>query len=201
MSHKMTETTMPAAEAAAAASSEDERGSYEFAFHILPTVAEGEVPAVFAALKDIITKAGGELFDEEVPERFDLAYDIVEHLEGKNRKFSSAYFGWIRFKAVSAKIEEITSEVETRTDILRYLLIRLTKVEEENPFRFHETLKDEKMVTTVDESKVVPDFTTVKESVPVQKEDDAQEEKKEDTKGDGEVDETELNEALKKEVE
>ena len=96
---------MPAAEAAAAtAGSDDERGSYELAFHVLPTVAEGEVASVFETLKGIITKDGGEIFDEEAPERFDLAYEIVQNIEGKNRKFSSAYFGWVRFKADAAKI-------------------------------------------------------------------------------------------------
>lgn len=194
----MAENVMPAAEAAAApATVDDERGSYELAFHILPTVAEGEVPTVFESLKTMITNDGAEIFDEEAPERFDLAYDIVQHLEGKNRKFSSAYFGWVRFKTPADNIAKITSEIEARSDILRYLLIRLSKVEEENTFRFHEALKSEKMVTTVEESKVMPDFTTV-----IEGEDSGEEEKKEadGTEG-GDVDEKELDEALKKEVE
>ncbi|NIQ05862.1 MAG: 30S ribosomal protein S6, partial [Candidatus Korarchaeota archaeon] len=60
--------------------------SYELAFHVLPTVAEGEVPTVFATIKDHITNNGGAIFDEEAPERFDLAYEIVKYLEGRNRK-------------------------------------------------------------------------------------------------------------------
>jgi len=155
----MKDTHMPATEATIADAHDDERGSYELAFHILPTVAEGEVPTVFAALKDIITHTNAEVFDEETPERLDLAYEVVEHLEGKNRRFASAYFGWVRFRAEGASIETITNEIDTRTDILRYMVIRLTKVEEENPFRFHEALRDEKMVTHVEESDVVPDTT------------------------------------------
>ena len=57
----MAETKMPAAEAATA----DEKNSYEFAFHVLPTVAEGEVPTVFEALKALITNAEGEITSEE----------------------------------------------------------------------------------------------------------------------------------------
>ena len=67
----MSETIMPAAEATS--TSEVEFTSYEFAFHVLPTVAEGEVPGVVDSLKALITKAGGEIFDEEEAQRFDLA--------------------------------------------------------------------------------------------------------------------------------
>lgn len=142
---KMSETTMPAAEAV-------DRNSYELAFHVLPTVAEGEVSGVFDAVKALITTNGGELFDEESPERFDLAYEIIKPIEGKNRKFTSAYFGWVRFTAEAEVIAILTEELETNTNLLRHLLIKLTKVEEANPFRFHEAMAAEKTVSTVDEA-------------------------------------------------
>jgi len=150
----MSETQMPAAEANNGLL-ENEQNSYEFAFHVLPTVAEGEVNSVFDAIKALITKDGGEIFDEEAPERFELAYEIVKHIEGKNRKYASAYFGWVRFKAEASIIEGFLEEIESRGDILRHLLIKLTRVEEENPFRFHPSLASFKKVTTVDESDLV----------------------------------------------
>lgn len=168
---------MPAAEAA-------ERNSYELAFHVLPTVAEGEVSGVFDSIKSLITTNGGELFDEESPERFDLAYDIVKHIEGKNRKFSSAYFGWVRFKTEAEAIAVITEELDTDINILRHLLIKLTKVEEANPFRFHEAMAAEKTVRTVDEAPAK------KEEVQEKEEEVAEEEEK--------VDATEIDEALEK---
>jgi len=126
---------MPAAEAMAA----DERDvlSYELAFHVLPTVAEGEVTTIFDSIKALITNAGGELIGEEAPARFELAYEIVKYLEGRNRKFSSAYFGWVRFKLDPSQVDEIAQEVEAMKEILRSMVIRLTKIEEENPFEFH----------------------------------------------------------------
>ena len=131
---------MPAAEA-------KDSVRYELAFHVLPTVAEGEVSSVFESLKAHITKNGGEIFDEEAPARFDLAYEIIKYLEGRNRKFTSAYFGWVRFNAEAAHIEEMMSEIEGMKELLRHLLIKLTKVEEENPFRFHEALATSKVET------------------------------------------------------
>lgn len=191
----MTDEKMPVAEAAV--NETDERFAYELAFHVLPTVAEGEVEAAFDAIKAHITKNGGELFGEEAPERFDLAYDIVKHTEGKNRKYSSAYFGWVRFKSESSAIEGIVEEVEADANILRHMLIKLTKVEEAHPFKFHEALVVDKMVTTVEESSIVPDVTTVAAEAPA--EEAKTEELKTEDEESAEVDESELDAALKKE--
>lgn len=154
---------MPAAEADVAVMLEDERNSYELAFHILPTVAEGEVQGAFDAIKALITKDGGEIFDEEAPERFELAYEIVKHLEGKNRKFSSAYFGWVRFKANAETVIPLQEEVEGRADMMRHMLIKLTKTEEENPFQFHEAIESFKMVMDIEVADLVADDAEVEE--------------------------------------
>ena len=136
----MSDSNMPAAEAVVGG--ERELNSYELAFHVLPTVAEGEVKTVFDAIKAHITTLGGTLAEEEAPARFDLAYDIVKFLEGRNRKFSSAYFGWVRFDLEANKIAEIAEMMDGSKDILRHILIRLTKVEAEHPFYFHPAIAD-----------------------------------------------------------
>lgn len=132
---------MPAADAA----------HYELAFHVLPTVAEGEVADVFASLKSAVEAAGGTMTSEEEPKRFDLAYEIIKYLEGRNRKFTSAYFGWIRFTLEPAQLAELTETVEGENRLLRHLLIRLTKMEEANPFMFHEALEPDQVAEEVDE--------------------------------------------------
>lgn len=176
----MAENNMPATEAEGVvmddlSASADERSSYELAFHILPTVAEGEVANVFATLQEVIQKAGGERFDDESPERVDLAYDIVKHIEGKNRKFHSAYFGWIRFHLPSDALEGIVEALEARPEILRYLLVKLTKEELQNPFYFHEARKEQR-VETVEETEVVPS-----EEASTEKLDESPEKSDEDT--------------------
>lgn len=135
---------MPAIEAEIR-NDEQEIASYELAYHILPTVAEGEVMAVTQSLKDLITNAGGTITDTEDAERFELAYDIDKYLEGKYRKFSSAYFGWSRFTLSPAALNTLTEQVDEHKQLLRFLLVRLTKVEEANPFKFHEALVDTKI--------------------------------------------------------
>ena len=143
----MSDSNMPATEAMAPA--EREIASYELAFHVLPTVAEGEVATVFGTIKDLITKHGGSVTTEEAPARFELAYEISKYLEGRNRKFSSAYFGWVRFTLDTENLAEVTEEVSAMKEILRHLIIRLTKVEEAHPFYFHEAIAS-KRVETID---------------------------------------------------
>src|SRR6056297_2542301 len=126
----MSKETMPVADAA----------HYELAFHVLPTVAEGEVTDVFTSLKTAIEQAGGTITLEEEPKRFELAYEIIKLLEGRNRKFTSAYFGWVRFSLEPASLEAVTEVVESTPQLLRHMVIRLTKAEEANPFMFHEAL-------------------------------------------------------------
>jgi ribosomal protein S6 len=135
---------MPAAEA----------NSYELAFHVLPTVAEGEVATVFQNLKDVITNAGGTLGAEEAPARFDLAYEIERYLEGRNRKFSSAYFGWVRFTVDPAQIETIEEQVRATKELLRYMIVKLNKAEAEHPFFFHEALAEQKVANIEIEEEV-----------------------------------------------
>lgn len=143
----MSEETMPAAEAA-------ERNNYELAFHVLPTVAEGEVSGVFDTIKSLITTHGGELIDEEAPARFELAYEVVKHIDTKNRKFTSAYFGWVRFSSEAVAIEAINEGMDENSNLLRYMVIKLTKAEEADAFRFHEAL-DVPKIEDVEESQKV----------------------------------------------
>lgn len=162
----MTETTMPVAEAGH--ESFDERNDYEFAFHILPTATEGEVGSAFESIKAHIAKAG-EITNEEAPERIELAYPIVKSMEGKNRKFSSAYFGWVRFKLEGEKLGELIEELSSVNMLLRHLLIKLTREEVAQPFRFHENRKSVKMVEVVNEEPEVMSEvqTEVEENVEV----------------------------------
>ena len=151
----MSEQTMPAAEAEGVVL--DERNSYELAFHVLPTVAEGEVADVVASMKDAATTAGATVTSDEAPQRIELAYEIVKSIEGKHRKFSSAYFGWIRFQAPADAIASLNEALEENTSLLRHLLIKLTKVEEAHPVYYHELMaKEDRMVDTVDVEQKAP---------------------------------------------
>jgi len=132
----MTENNIPATEVNEAGV--DERPHYEFAFHMLPTVAEEEVPQVFGELKTLIENEGGEITTEETPQRFDLAYDLVQSVEGRNRRYQQSYFGWVRFKLEREKLATLQEEIAHDTRLLRTMIVSLTKREAARPFRMFE---------------------------------------------------------------
>jgi ribosomal protein S6 len=116
----------------------DVTSHYEFAFHILPTVASEEVPGVFGDIKAHIDNVGGQITNEEAPQHFDLAYTVVKHTEGKNYKFNQSYFGWVRFTLDASKLEHLKEELALDARILRSMLIKLSKAEIEQPFKMFE---------------------------------------------------------------
>ena len=130
----MDENTMPAVEVTSD-DAHDERDQYEFAFHLLPTVADGEVEKVVSDLKSIITTHGGTIFDEEFPQRFTLAYEVRKSVEGRPGRFSNSWLGWVRFLLAREELEKVTEEIGHRTEVLRQLTVRLAREEVEKPHR------------------------------------------------------------------
>lgn len=112
--------------------------AYEFAFHILPTVAGTEVADVVNELTALITREGGEVFDTESPQRIELAYEIGKVTDGIRKRYHSAYFGWIRMRISAEGLDTLNSEFRIAPTILRYLIVKIGKEEIENPFRYHE---------------------------------------------------------------
>jgi ribosomal protein S6 len=159
----MSDVNMPVTEV------EREPMAYELAYHVLPTVAEGEVDTVEAELKALIEKVGGQVFDQEEAERFELAYEIEKYLEGRYRRFGSAYFGWIRFRVAPSAIAAINEELDAHKALLRTLTTRLTKAEEANPFRFHESIADLKQRNVIiTDEEVVEGEEVVEEAAAVE---------------------------------
>lgn len=132
----MDENTVPAIEAQE--TDAPERASYECAFHLLPTVADGEVASVFEGLKGLITAHGGEVFDEEMPQRFTLAYEIRQVFEGRSQHFTNSWFGWVRFTLAAPEVARLEEELAHQGSILRHLTIKLTREELEHPKRVFE---------------------------------------------------------------
>lgn len=138
----MTEATMPAIEVQDSDTAEDV-ADYECAFHILPTIADEEVPGVVEGLKTLVMRLGGTITNAEAPERYDLAYDITKQVDGVNRRFNAAHFGWIRFVLAPRALPACIEEIKQKPEILRHLIIRLTRAEARMPFSIFEARRTE----------------------------------------------------------
>lgn len=142
----MTEDTVPAVEAQE--TDVAEATSYECAFHLLPTVADGEVSRVVDGLKGLVTAHGGEVFDEEMPQRFTLAYEIRRVSEGRSQRYTNSWLGWMRFTLAGSEVARFEEELKHEGQVLRYLLIKLTREELEKPTRVFEIKSESATVTS-----------------------------------------------------
>lgn len=96
---------------------------YEVGFHIIPSVAEGDVPAEVEKIKAILSNHGASVIAEETPRMIQLSYEMARKASGRRTGFTKAYFGWIKFEAKPEVTEAIGKEVATEANVLRSILI------------------------------------------------------------------------------
>jgi ribosomal protein S6 len=100
---------------------------YELGYHFLPTLSEDEVSKAVTALKGELSKINAEVIAEAHPSMMTLAYEIGKDIENKNRKFSTAYFGWIKFEVETSEIEAFKELNEKNPNILRFIIVKTVR--------------------------------------------------------------------------
>jgi len=100
---------------------------YEVAFLLLPSLAQEQVPAKAATIKQSLTSSGGEVLGGEDPVLIDLAYSMTKVVQTVRHKCNTGYFGWIKFEIASDGIERVKKDLDANDDILRYLIIKTVR--------------------------------------------------------------------------
>jgi len=100
---------------------------YEIGYLLLPILNEDGILVEVSKIKDILEKNKGMFLSEGLPEMKTLNYSMTKTISGKNQKFETAYFGWIKFEADSDSLVEIKEELDKQENVLRYLLIKTVK--------------------------------------------------------------------------
>ena len=104
---------------------------YELGYHLVPTIAEEQIPQVSGAVRGMIEAISGNIIAEETPIFIDLAYQIVQTVEHKHYRFDDAYFGFIKFEASPEGIATLEEALKKDDNVLRYLVVKTLK---ENTF-------------------------------------------------------------------
>ncbi|MGB2580649.1 MAG: 30S ribosomal protein S6 [Minisyncoccia bacterium] len=132
---------------------------YELGYHLVPTLAEEQIPAASGAVRGMIERISKDIIAEELPVFIDLAYQIVKTVEHKNKRFDEAYFGWIKFEGSPAGIAELEEELKKDENVLRYLIVKTIR---ENTFIAKKFTgakvkeQEEVAVTPTEEAAVAP---------------------------------------------
>ena len=106
----------------------DERKIYELGYLLVPYLPVEEVAkTVEKLIKAKIEAEAGEVTSALEPVMIRLAYTITKILNNKHTKFSDAYFGTLRFKALPSVVIKLKANWSKESDFLRFLIISLPK--------------------------------------------------------------------------
>jgi len=143
----------------------DSKTIYEIGFQIVPSVPEDKLGAEFTLLKEVIEKNGGSIVSEEAPKMRPLAYEMRKETAGKYQKYTTAYFGWIKFEVTPEGSLKIGEAFKTSPLILRHLLIKTVRENTMTVPRIPFYRKSTNEAPKVEEKKgeVVEDKTPVSE--------------------------------------
>lgn len=100
---------------------------YEVGYHLVPTVAEGDVGAMVERIRALLEKDGGEILAQEYPKRMTLSYRIERSAQGKREKYTESWFGWIKFDTESANVPGIEAALRDMREVLRSLIIETVR--------------------------------------------------------------------------
>lgn len=97
---------------------------YELGYHLVPTLAEEQIPGASGAVRGMIERISKDIIAEELPVFIDLAYTIVKTVDHKNKRFDEAYFGWIKFEGAPRGVAELEEGLKKDENVLRYLIVK-----------------------------------------------------------------------------
>lgn len=138
---------------------------YELGYLLVPTLAQEDVPQIYGDLKELIAATfHGEIIADEMPKMINLAYPMQKVISNARSKFSTAYFGWIKFTMDAKQVLELKRQLDLDPKIIRFLILKTVKEntiatkrfihrETKRPFVVKKTEGD-KILTSVEKEKI-----------------------------------------------
>lgn len=100
---------------------------YEVGYHLLPTIAEENLGEEVTALKDLLSNDGAVFISDEYPKLIELAYEMTRSIANKKQKFTSAYFGWVKFECNTTQAKVIKEMLDKNEKLIRYLMVKTVR--------------------------------------------------------------------------
>ncbi|HWA32286.1 MAG TPA: 30S ribosomal protein S6 [Candidatus Paceibacterota bacterium] len=108
-------------------SSSNEARIYEVGYLLVPDISEEDLPAAYGNLKEMVSSAGGRIIADDAPKMIPLAYSMEKVWKNKKSKFSSAYFGWVKFETDPEKVADLKKKLELDPNIIRFIMIKTVR--------------------------------------------------------------------------
>jgi ribosomal protein S6 len=108
---------------------------YEAGYHIVPTVAEGDVEGIVAGIRSEIEKLGGNFIAEGAPSLTKLAYAMDKREGEKLVAYDRGYFGWIKFEGSTDSAAALTKSLATNPQVLRSIVFKTLREDTRAKFK------------------------------------------------------------------
>lgn len=108
---------------------------YEAGYHILPTVAEGDVEKVVGTIRSEIEKLGGSLIAEGAPSLLKLSYSMDKREGERHIAYDRGYFGWLKFEAATDSAAKLMEALKLNPSILRSIVFKTLREDTRAKFK------------------------------------------------------------------
>lgn len=121
---------------------------YEVGYLFVPTIAEENVGGEVTKLKDMLSENGAQFISDEYPKLIELAYEMSRNISNKKVKFTTGYFGWIKFEMSAEDVLKAKDMLDKDESIIRFLLIKTVRESTMAPKRAYTKQDGSKRRTT-----------------------------------------------------
>lgn len=146
------------------------KGVYEVGYHMVPTIAEENLGEEVTILKDMLAENGANFISDEYPRLMELAYEMTRSIANKKQKFTTGYFGWVKFECTPEEAKTIKELLDKNEKLVRYLLIKTVRENTMSPKRTYTKQDNKKRIP----SRVKETSETVESSEPVEEVNEAE---------------------------
>ena len=125
---------------------------YELGFHIVGTIDSNKVASVIDEIKSLITTHHGDIVREGEVREITLAYTMVKHVAGVNKKYNQSFFDWIKFTMNSEDVVNLKNALDSNENIIRFILVKTVNDDEHSTSKLVELEESEEEEVSVTET-------------------------------------------------
>lgn len=142
---------------------------YELGFHIVGTIDSNKVASVIDEIKSLITNHHGDIVREGEVREMTLAYTMVKHVAGVNKKYNQSFFDWIKFTMSPEDVVNLKTAVDSNENIIRFIIVKTVNDDEHSTSKLVEL--EELEQDEVSETETAPEKVEEVEEVLVKDKD------------------------------
>ena len=116
---------------------ESKTSIYEVGYLFVPSIAEENLGGAVTKLKDMLSTNGAQFISDEYPKMIELAYEMSKTVANKKQKFTTGYFGWVKFEIPTESIGAVKDSLDKNDEIIRFLLIKTVRESTLSPKRMY----------------------------------------------------------------